>query len=173
MVAMETPELRTDRLRLDPLRTSDVAEMVVVLGHTDLYRFTGGTPPTRSELQRRYAAQVAGSNTSGETWHNWIVRVHEGTAIGFVQATVVGDAADVAWLIGVAAQGQGHAGDAARAMCAWLTTVGVTRITAHIHPDHVASQRVATAVGLVCSARRDVDGEDIWTSAGAEIPSSL
>lgn len=170
---MGTPELRTERLRLDPLRTSDAAEMVVVLGHTDLYRFTGGTPPTRSALHRRYAAQVAGSDTPGETWHNWIIRVPEGDAIGFVQATVVEDAADVAWLIGVAAQGQGHAHEAAGAMCTWLSTIGVTSIDAHIHPDHIASQRVATAVGLVWSGRRDGDSEDIWTLDGRAISSSL
>ena len=116
---------------------------------------------------------MAGSDTSGESWHNWIVRVPEGDAIGFVQATVVAAAADVAWLIGVAAQGQGHASEAAGAMCTWLSTTGVTRIDAHIHPDHIASQRVATAVGLVCSGRRDDDGEDIWTLDGPAISSSL
>lgn len=47
-------------------------------------------------------------------WHNGIVRLRaERAAVGFVQATITGDTADVAWLIGVPWQRRGIAIEAA------------------------------------------------------------
>lgn len=135
-----------------------------MLSAPELYRFTGGTPPTLAELQRRFEAQSAGSPEPGVTWHNWIIRLVEGrVAVGFVQATVSADTADIAWLVGVPWQRQGIATEATLAMCDWLAGQGVQRFVAHIHPDHVASTRVAEAAGLAPTDRFDADGEAIWT----------
>lgn len=158
--------IETDRLRLDPLRRSDASEMVAVLGSVELYHFTGGTPPTLADLRRRYAAQTTGSSTPGELWHNWIVRVPDHGAVGFVQATVTGRVGEVAWVIAVEAQGAGYAREAAAAMCAWLFSVGVDELHAHVHPDHLRSRKVAEAIGFVLTEQRDEDGEDIWVHAG-------
>jgi len=139
--------------------------MVTVLADPDLYRFTGGTPPDPEELERRYRAQVAGAAASGEAWHNWILRRRsDDQAVGYVQATVTGSRADVAWLVGVPWQRQGYATEATRAMCDWLVGSGVGHLTAHIHPDHDASARVAAAVGLTRTAVIDEDGERLWTN---------
>jgi RimJ/RimL family protein N-acetyltransferase len=143
--------------------------MVQVLADPALYRFTGGEPPTLEALRRRYAAQVEGRSLDGaERWHNWIVRLAPGgtapgPAIGFVQATVTrgGRSADIAWVIGVPWQGQGHAAEAATAMVAWLLETGATVISAHVHPDHVASERVAARAGLVPTDELE-DGERVW-----------
>ena len=162
--------LRTDRLRLTPLEPGDAAEMVPVLADPALYAFTGGEPPTLEQLDDRYRRQVAGPPVAGspvaeERWHNWIVRLAgPGTAVGFVQATVVGNRASVAWLVGTRWHGRGIAREAARAMCAWLRAAGVRRITAHIHPDHDASARVAAACGLEPTGEVDEDGERVWAS---------
>ena len=85
-----------------------------------------------------------------------------GRAVGFVQATVTGESSDVAWVIGVEWQGQGFAAEAASAMCEWLATQGVERFTAHIHPGHAASQRVAAFLGMHPTAEVDGDGEVVW-----------
>jgi RimJ/RimL family protein N-acetyltransferase len=154
--------------------------MVHVLADPELYAFTGGEPPTLAQLRERYRSQVAGSPVAGERWHNWIVRLAgpeagpgrgpepvSGAAVGFVQATVLdGDRASVAWLVGVPWHGRGLAREAAQAMCGWLRESGVRRITAHIHPDHDASARVAAACGLQPTGEVDEDGERIWASAG-------
>jgi RimJ/RimL family protein N-acetyltransferase len=161
--ATPTPSLETPRLRLDPLRQSDASEMVGVLGDEALYEFTGGEPPTLEALEARYRAQVAGSGREGETWHNWILRlVGTGEAIGFVQTTVTATESDLAWVVGVDWQGHGLATEAARAMCEWLITGGPCRLVAHIHPDHLASGRVAAALGLTPSDEIDSDGEVVW-----------
>jgi len=162
MTSTRTADLETDRLRLDPLRRSDATEMVRVLGSPELYRYTGGAPPTLAELERRYAIQTVGSTSPDEVWHNWIVRRRPGGAIGFVQATVTGEVGAVAWLIGIEAQGAGYAREAATAMIEWLASAGVRELRAHIHPDHVASRRVAETLGFVHSGLQDDDGEDVW-----------
>ena len=139
--------------------------MVEVLSNRDLYLFTGGDPPNLADLEALYMAQVAGPSVGEEVWHNWIIRPnHTGGAVGFVQATVTSDSADVAWVVGVEWQGQGFASEAASAMCEWLAAQGVENVTAHIHPGHVASQRVAASLGMQATDEIDEDGEVVWAS---------
>jgi RimJ/RimL family protein N-acetyltransferase len=160
-----TPPLATDRLALTPLSPADAPSMVAVLADPALYRFTGGEPPDSARLAARYEAQCAGPPDPGERWHNWIVRpAGSPEPLGYVQATVTGDHADVAWVLGTEAQGHGYAREAAAAMCAWLRGQGAARLTAHIHPDHHASAGVARAAGLRPTGVVDDDGEQVWTS---------
>jgi RimJ/RimL family protein N-acetyltransferase len=160
--------METARLRLAPLSPEDAAEMTAVLADGELYRFTGGAPPSEDDLRRRYAVQATGSSPDGtQAWLNWIVRDRRtGHAAGYVQATVEDRAgvltADIAWVIGTGAQGAGVASEAAAAMLGWLRSHGVGAVTAHIDPSHRASARVAEKLGL---APTDVvvDGEIRWT----------
>ena len=157
--------MRTERLALCPLRVSDADEMVSVLADVSLYEFTGGGPPTLGELATRYRQQTAGSGTPGEHWCNWIIRVgsHE-RAVGFVQATIVGDLADLAWVVAAHEQGRGFASEAVTALRDWLAANNVRRIEAHIHPRHEASQAVAERIGMVRSGECDDEDEEIWAA---------
>jgi RimJ/RimL family protein N-acetyltransferase len=162
--------LNTKRLALEPLRVDHAEEMVSVLADERLYAFTGGRAPTLGELKERYTRQAAGRSPDGvEWWLNWIVRrAADGSAMGFVQAAISEDpgppvptTAVLAWVLGVSFQGQGYAREATEAVAAWLSTVGVGRLVAYIHPEHVASMGVARALGLVATDAR-VDGEVVW-----------
>jgi RimJ/RimL family protein N-acetyltransferase len=158
----------TDRLVLTPLRVDHAREMVTVLADPSLYEFTGGEPPTLADLEHRYRTQTAPRSSSDESWCNWIVSSKSsGCAVGFVQATVAGRSADLAWVIGVADQGHGFASEATDAVRRWLSGQGVRRFEAHIHPRHVASQAVATRVGLRRTGADDDDGEEIWAAEHA------
>lgn len=155
--------LQTRRLFLEPLRIAHANEMVAVLADPVLYEFTGGEPPAVDVLVARYRAQVAGAGRDGEQWLNWVARRRDtGKAMGFVQATVCDDASDIAWLIGVGHQGLGFAVEAVSAMIAELAHRGVRDSLAHIHPDHIASHRVAASVGLARTGEVDDDGEELW-----------
>ena len=153
---------------LSPLAVSDAEEMTAVLSGGELYAFTGGQPPTLDELRDRYARQVAGWPADGsQEWRNWIIRRNEdGQAVGYVQATITdaGNRAEVAWVVGLAWQGQGHARDAARALVAWLDARGVTTVQAHIHPDNAASAAVARSAGLQPTGQIE-DGEQLWSTS--------
>jgi RimJ/RimL family protein N-acetyltransferase len=156
--------LVTPRLRLVPLAPADADDLHPVLDDTALHRFTGGAPLSRARLEARFARLAAGPPAgSDEGWGNWVVRQADtGAAIGTVQATLRDDGAVVAWVIGTGAQGRGYASEAARALVAWLIEGGAVRVSAHIHPDHVASAAVARSAGLVPTGRADDDGELVW-----------
>lgn len=141
--------------------------MVGVLGDARLHEFVGGQPATLEELRARYRQLVAGSGDPAEWWGNWVVRTTtDGRAVGTVQATVAEAAdgalsAEVAWVTGLAWQGQGFATEAARALVDWLHGRGVAEVTANIHPAHHASAAVARGAGLHPTGD-EVDGETVW-----------
>ena len=54
-----------------------------------------------------------------------------------------GQQADVAWIFRTPWQGRGYATEAAIALIRWLEMDGVRSITAHVHPQHTASAKVA------------------------------
>lgn len=159
------PTIETARMVLRPLHVGDADEMATVLADSSLYEFTGGEPPTVSELANRYRQQTAGPGTPGEHWCNWIMCVgDQGRAVGFVQATVVGDMADLAWVLGAPDQGHGFATEAVMAVRDWLAEHTVRRVEAHIHPRHVASQAVAQRIGMVRTGECDDEDEEIWAA---------
>ena len=161
---MTTPALGDARLRLEPLRVDHAGELVDVLSDAALYAFTGGSPPSRDELERRYARQVAGSPDPAEQWHNWVVRLgNHGPAVGYVQATVrpAAGSAELAWVVGPAWQGRGIAREAAALVLDHVRAGGAGRVVAHVHPEHAASQRVAAALAMAPTDRL-VDGEVEW-----------
>lgn len=157
--------LRTERLDLDPLRPEDADEMVDVLGSAGLYAFTGGEPLALDDLRARYERLAVGRSSDGsEEWHNWILRRRsDGRAIGTVQATLTRSArsAEIAWVVGVEWQGQGFAIEAAQALVRWLDQRGIEEVTAHVHPDHLASEKVAARAGLSPTDTFH-DGERLW-----------
>jgi RimJ/RimL family protein N-acetyltransferase len=163
-----TPALVTGRLSLEPLRVDHADEMVDLLADRALYRFYDDeASPSLDELRERYARQSAGSSADGsETWHNWILRLlATGSVAGFVQATVVGDVVDLAWVVGTSYQGQGLASEAALAVRDSLAPAGSgVVLQAHIAPGHAASEAVAGRIGLALTSDVDADGERLWRS---------
>ena len=157
--------METEHLRLTPLVADHATEMTEVLSDPTIYEFTGGEPPTEADLRSRYEFLEGRRSPDGtESWLNWIVfELATGSAVGVMQATVFDDGtkADVAWIIAPPWQGRGYAGDAAVALVDWLGARSVEQVTAHIHPRHQASRRVAAAAGL-----RETeffhDGEQQW-----------
>ncbi|TQJ12252.1 GNAT family N-acetyltransferase [Kribbella jejuensis] len=156
--------IATERLRLLPLQVEYAVPMAEVLSDPSLYTFTGGEPPTVQALEARYRRQLAGPDSADEQWLNWVTE-YDDKLIGYVQATLTGRTAEIAWVIGTAWQGRGFAKEAAQGLVTWLRAHGAREIVAHIHPDHTASAAVAAAIGL---ARTDLveDGEYLWSTAG-------
>ncbi|HEY7145052.1 MAG TPA: GNAT family N-acetyltransferase [Streptosporangiaceae bacterium] len=166
---------RAERLDLEPLTAEHAAELAPVLDDAALHEFIGGAPLPAVALAQRYARLAARRSPDGhQLWGNWVIRVRDtGNAIGTVQVTMpAGGApagpAEVAWVVGVQAQGRGYAKEAARGLVALLLEAGWT-VVAHIHPAHLASQRVARAAGL--SPTDEVhDGEVRWVTSPTAPP---
>ena len=145
----------------------DTDALFAVLDDPALHTFMGGEPRTRVELEAWIAAVEPGRSPDGtQRWCNWVVVVSEtGSVAGTVQATVEGDEASLAWVIGTAFQGHGYAKEAAAAIVTWLADRGVSRIRASIHPDHAASGSVADSLGMLPMDELE-DGEIVWCSSG-------
>jgi RimJ/RimL family protein N-acetyltransferase len=164
-----------ERLDLEPLAVAHVDELAPLLDDTSLHEFTGGAPLPPAALAARFARLAARRSPDGDQlWGNWVMRVRAtGAAAGMVQVTLPAggpDAgpAEVAWVVVRAAQGHGYAKEAARSLVAVLQEAGWT-VVAHIHPGHLASQRVACAAGL--SPTTDLrDGEIRWVGRPAAAP---
>jgi RimJ/RimL family protein N-acetyltransferase len=164
---------RTGRLDLEPLLATHAAELAPVLDDPALHEFTGGMPLDATALTARYTRLAGRRSADGrQHWGNWVIRVREtGRAVGTVQATlpVGGPAAGlagVAWVLGREAQGRGYAKEAASSLVARLAADGWT-VLAHIHPGHLASQRVAHAAGLSATSAVHT-GEVCWIRSKTE-----
>ncbi len=144
--------ISTDRLDLLPLRVEHAEEMAGVLADPALHTFIGGTPHSVEALLARYERLIAGSPDPAERWLNWVIRLRdESCLVGTVQATVTGQTAEIAWVVGTPWQGRGIAGEAARGLVGWLGAQSVHTVVAHIHPDHHASAAVAASAGLTAT----------------------
>ena len=156
--------IETRRLRLVPLTRDDASDLFPVLNDSSLHRFIGGEPLPEDALSERYARLETGAPADrSEVWANWVVRLRStGTAIGYVQASISAQAADLAWVIGRAWQRNAFASEAVEAMASWLLDAGVETLTAHIHPENLASTLVARRAGLAPTGEVDADGEDVW-----------
>jgi RimJ/RimL family protein N-acetyltransferase len=159
--------LKSDRLVLEPLSIEHTDVMVNVLAPRELYRFTGGEPPSAEELRARYTRQARGQSEDGTAgWLNWITHPRNGgPPIGFVQATLhraaEGVTADLAWLVTPSAQGHGFATEAAQQVATWLHSIHMQELNALIHPEHEASAHVARRIGMH-STTISRDGEVLW-----------
>lgn len=157
-------DLRTPRLDLLPIVRAHAPLLFPVLADVALYEYTGGAPPSSVESVARWFAAWEGrwSPDGAELWLNWLVRARAGgEAVGYVQATLADERADLAWVLGVPWQGRGYASEAAVAMRDWLAGLGVRRFRAAVKPDHTASQRVARRLGMV-RTEDWIDGEEVW-----------
>ncbi|MCX4990733.1 MULTISPECIES: GNAT family N-acetyltransferase [unclassified Streptomyces] len=153
----------TSRLDLVPLRVEHAEEMAEVLSDPALHTFIGGEPSTPQALRSRYERLVAGSPDPAVLWCNWVLRERtEGFLVGTVQATVSGDVAEIAWVVGTPWQGRGYAVEAARSLVRHvIRAFPVRTVVAHVHPAHHASAAVAAAAGLSPTGTVQ-DGEVRW-----------
>ena len=158
--------LETLRLQLSPMMASHAKVMYPILSDRQLYFFTGDEPPESvSALEERYRyLEGRKSPDESQMWLNWIVALQSSdTAIGYIQATISQTHAEIAWVIGLDWQGKGYASEAVSALVAWLKANEVDDIRCSIHPEHVASQGVASNCGLKKSDLLD-DSEEVWLS---------
>jgi RimJ/RimL family protein N-acetyltransferase len=179
--SLSAVQLESERLVLEPLRPEDADELAPVLDDMALHHFIGGEPVALEALRARFERQARGRSPDGQDWWlNWVVRERAtGRPVGTLQATIrtpelnpdldpesaaaTGPVAELAWVIGTAHQGRGFAKEAVAVVSSWLSKHGVSRLRAHIHPDHEASKAVARSVRLA-STDLIVDGEVRWES---------
>ena len=92
--------------------------MFIVLSDPAIYQYENAAPSSLDWLRERYQRLETRSSADGrEQWLNWVVRMREGAAIGFVQATIDSDhRAGVAYEFSSKYWGRGYAGEAVGAI---------------------------------------------------------
>lgn len=155
--------LLTARLAIRPYDPDDAEQMHEVLyGDPDAMRFVGGAVSLdeTQRMARRYAEDHV-----REGMALWVVEERE---TGFI----VGEAGlhpfddrgpeiELGCAFGAAHWGKGFATEAGRAILAEaFGPLGLTRVVAVAHDEHVASQRVLAKLGFVAEGRRTVRGHD-------------
>jgi RimJ/RimL family protein N-acetyltransferase len=144
--------LETERLELVPLAERFAGEMYDGLQSPDLYQYVGdAAPPSREWLCERYRRlETGGSPDSAELWLNWLLREKITRRwMGYVQATVTGRSASVAYLLFVKAWGAGYAHEAVgRMLLSLKSNYGVREFTATVHVGNLRSIRLLERLGF-------------------------
>jgi [ribosomal protein S5]-alanine N-acetyltransferase len=148
--AMRTIE--TARLTLEPQVAEHAEAMFAVLGDPAIYTFENAPPASLEALCQRFAALALRRSPDGrEQWLNWVLRLHSGNLIGYVQATVdANGGAFVAYQLASAHWGRGLASEAVEGMITELAaTYRVQRLAAVYKRANVRSRRLLERLGFV------------------------
>lgn len=146
---MET--LTTDRLVLEPLLVGHAEALFAVLSEPELYVYLDYEPPPSTEHLRGVYEQLEArvSPDGTQLWLNWAVRPRGGAPMGFVQATVSGADAWVAYVLAREHWGRGFASEAVSAMVGHLRSAcGIRRFLATTERRNDRSVRLLRRLGF-------------------------
>jgi RimJ/RimL family protein N-acetyltransferase len=144
-------ELATERLRLDALNHADAPVLFGYRGDPEVWRYQGWRPESLAEVERFIRKQSALTAPGPGVWFQRAIRLREaGTLVGDL-AFCLSDDGQAEWGITLApaAQGQGLAREAARALLGFLFgTLDVHRVHASVDPRNGPSMAMMRALGL-------------------------
>ena len=183
---------QTARLRYAPLAAEDAVELFPLLADPAVYRHIDDDPPASvEELSARFDRMRAGppsgpstdratdgatdraGDRAGESWWNYTVRLLEsGLAIGRLEATVIDDRAEIAYLFGQAYWGKGYATEAVNWLHQQLRECSaVNTFWATVRPENLRSIQLLCRTGYVEATNwpplRSYDSGDIVYCRGA------
>jgi RimJ/RimL family protein N-acetyltransferase len=162
--------LQTRRLRLVPLARAHAPAMFELLRDPALYRHLDESPPVSAQaLAERYGRLEARRSPDGrQHWLNWVLLPLEGDApLGYVQATVepTERRAWVAYVLGSAHQGKGHAREAVGEMLQHLRSHwDVACCLATVEAANERSIRLLQALGFRAATPAEAAGHGLSAS---------
>lgn len=154
--------IASDSLVLVPLREADADRLAGLLGDPVLREWLQAE--NVEDLRDRFKRWESGRSPDGrESWLNWIASSRrDDRALGWVQATMSGGVAVIAYATLPSERGRGVATEAVRAVTRWLhEQPGITAVEAAIDPENRASQSVAAKAGFTPTDRVRA-GEEVW-----------
>jgi ribosomal-protein-alanine N-acetyltransferase len=147
---MRPPEiLKTDRLQLRPVQTSDAPAIFAYAGEAAPSRFMTFTRHTDISESEAFARRCQDCWTSGVAFPWAVVEKATGTLAGVIELRLAPPKADFGYILGEPFWGRGYASEAASAVVAWaIAQPGIFRVWATCHPDNAASAAVLRKAGL-------------------------
>lgn len=159
--AVNVPVLETERLRLRGHRVDDFDVCFALWSDTEVVRHTTGKPQTREEVWWRILRYIGHWALMGYGF--WALEEKASGKfvgeLGFADFKremnpSLGDTPESGWILVSEFHRKGYATEAMRAVIAWGDEhFGAVRTACLIHPDNVASLRVAEKLGYHKYAR--------------------
>jgi RimJ/RimL family protein N-acetyltransferase len=156
--------LITADLTLEPLVAGHAEAMFGVLSEPGLYRYLDFVPPpSLDHLRGVYEELEARVSPDGsQLWLNWVVRPRDGAPVGFVQATVSGADAWVAYVLAGEYWGRGYAFQATQAVVDHLrATCGVARFLATVEAGNERSIRLLRRLGFRVATQAEAQEQEL------------
>ena len=149
------PGLETDRLTLRGPCLDDFADSAAMWSDPEVTRFIGGRPFTEEETWARFLRYAGHWSLLGFGY--WTVR-EKATGrfvgeVGFADfrreiTPSIAGTPEIGWVLATWAHGRGFAAEAALAAIHWgQVQIGPVRTVCLIHPDNLASLRLAGKMG--------------------------
>src|SRR4051812_31860503 len=159
---LDIPTLETERLRLRPFRKSDIDDYAALNSDPEGMRYIGGETWDRGRSSRHLAFLLGHWQLGGSGM--WAVEQKEtGAFLGMVGfADPEGwPGFELAWILAGRGWGHGYATEAAGAALAPASTaMNKSRVISLIHPENLASIRVAERLGESLQGRTEMRGEE-------------
>lgn len=161
---MKTVTLTTGRLRLRPLRESDIDELHAMFSQEGVLRyFPNSDPPPRESIHRFVTGQRQHWRERG--YGLWAVEsAADGRLMGRsgLQYLPDSDEVEIDFLLGKPFWGYGYATEAGRAGVRYgFETCHLSEIVGIVHPENKASRRVLEKLGMQLTAHTRYFGIDV------------
>ncbi|HUI88798.1 MAG TPA: GNAT family N-acetyltransferase [Anaerolineales bacterium] len=162
---MKIPTLETTSTRLRPFKLDDVDALFQIANQRDIFKyFPNPAPWTREKAGKFIQSQLEHWQRHGFGW--WGVEAAEHPElVGWngLQYLPETDEVEVGYLISQTFQGRGWTTEGTIASLRFgFETLGIESIIAIVHPDNIASQRVALKCGLSLVDRNNYFGMDCF-----------
>jgi RimJ/RimL family protein N-acetyltransferase len=148
-----TEPLLTERLELRVHRLSDLDDLVIFHGDTEVTRYIPW--PVRTREETRVALEAKLAQGSARLPGEWIVLAivlrESSTVIGEVllkRGDIAGTLAEVGYVVRADMQGRGLASEAVGGILSWARELGVTSIIAMVDARNSASSRLLARLGF-------------------------
>jgi len=143
-------KLVTARLRLDALCRDDAVALFTYRADPAVCRYQGWRPAALADAERFIDEQSAAAAPSQGRWCQRAIRRHDdGALIGDLGFCVADAQAEFGITLAPAAQGNGYAREALRALFGWLFgEVGIHRVHASVDPRNAPSMALLQAMGM-------------------------
>ncbi|MBN1584421.1 MAG: GNAT family N-acetyltransferase [Anaerolineae bacterium] len=147
MIVPET--VLTQSLELRRPEPSDVDDIFVYGSDKEVAYYTDWKPvQTKDQLEERLRKRKI-EWESGDAYYWVITERGVGKAIGGISCTIIGENAEIGYLLNKDYWRRGYATEAATAIVNWLKSVqAVTRISATCDTENIASIRVLEKIGM-------------------------
>jgi RimJ/RimL family protein N-acetyltransferase len=154
--------IETERLRLRPTTLADVPALHAIYAHPEVERWIG--PELAQDLPGAIGQQLELQAARG--FSMFAIEDRATGALlgdcGLQPLELEGPEIEIGWDLAPSAWGRGYATEAARAVLERaFTTWALDRVIAVIKRDNIASQRVATRIGLVAEGERHAYDEQM------------